>query len=192
MFGSRDPGRPARPRAASLSPGPFVRQREKSDTREILGFIVRFGSIWTLLLLLIAFVPRLSEWAVAGTVVSLRLILSIVGMGGAFSGDSIVLGSVAFTIANDCTPLAATVGLWAAMLAFRASARWKLFGLVAGAAALWVYNLVRILALLPMMARRWSLFPVIHLYLWQTLTLAAVGAIFVTWHRWRPATGEPT
>jgi hypothetical protein len=66
-----------------------------------------------------------------------------------------------------------------------------LLGLVAGAAALWVYNLARILALLPLMARKWSLFPMIHAYLWQTVTLAAVGAIFVAWYRLQPAWGEP-
>src|SRR5436309_14213419 len=103
-----DSGPPTRPRRGTTSRGPFVRERRKpSDARDILGFVVRFGSIWALLLLTIALVPHLSKSAVKGTVVSLRLILSIGGMGDAVSGDSIVLNNVAFTIGNDCTPLAA-------------------------------------------------------------------------------------
>jgi exosortase/archaeosortase family protein len=178
-----------RPGARGRSRGPFVRQGPGAlNIRPILGFVVRFAAIWALLLLAISLVPRLSEWAVAGTVESLRFILWSCGVGGEVYGASIFVGNISFRIVNDCTPLAPTAGLWAAMLAFPSPARWKFVGLLAGAAAIWVYNVARILALLPILALQWSFFPVIHVYLWQTLTLAAVGAIFVAWHRLQPAT----
>lgn len=167
--------------------GPSVRSGEGgSPVRAILGFVLRFAAIWAALLFSISRFPQISEWAVAGTVGSLRLILGAAGLELWFDGDSFRIGQVIVKIVYDCTPVAPTAGLWAAMLAFPAPAPWKMAGLAGGAVALWFYNLARILLLLPVMLHYWPLYEALHAYVWQTLTLAVVCCLFAIWHRLEP------
>jgi exosortase/archaeosortase family protein len=76
-----------------------------------------------------------------------------------------------------------TLMLGIAVLAYPSNATWKLVGVAAGAAALWVYNVVRMLAL--MATLRWwpGSFHFVHVYLWQTVTLLVVCALFLLWLR---------
>jgi hypothetical protein len=48
---------------------------------------------------------------------------------------------------------------------------------------LWVYNLARILALALVLRFHPTWFEFVHVYLWQTLTLLVVLAMFVSWIR---------
>jgi exosortase/archaeosortase family protein len=74
-----------------------------------------------------------------------------------------------------------TAALWIAIAAFPAPWRWKVGGLLAGAGLLWLYNMARILALVPVLAYRPQIFDFIHVYLWQTVTLLVVFALFLLW-----------
>jgi exosortase/archaeosortase family protein len=159
------------------------RAPRRAETRAILGFLARFGGGWIAALVLLALVPAIDQWAVRHTLSSLVAISRLFGLQATASGVGVTIGGVPMQIVPDCTPLMPTVALWIAIAAFPAPWRWKLGGLLAGALLLWLYNLGRILALVPVLRHRPQLFDFIHVYLWQTVTLVVVFALFMLWLR---------
>jgi exosortase/archaeosortase family protein len=152
----------------------------------VLGFLARFAGGWIAILILLAFVPAIDRWAVRQTISSLLFITRLFRWNATSLAGSVSLGGVSIQIVPDCTPLMPTAALWIAIAAFPAPWRSKLAGLAAGALLLWLYNIARILALVPVLAYRPQLFEFIHVYLWQTLTLLVVFALFLLWLRLHP------
>lgn len=155
----------------------------------VVGFVLRFMVFWTLALVLVSQVPRVERWAVDVTVVNLAHVLRLASVESSVSGNRIFAGGTAIEIVPDCTPLMPTLVLWAAMCAFPVPWRRRMSGLLLGAAAVWVFNLLRVLALLAVLWWRPQDFKFAHVYLWQTGTLLVVAAMFVLWIRFqtRPA-----
>jgi exosortase/archaeosortase family protein len=169
--------------AAATTRAEVRKAPRRAEVRAVLGFLARFAGGWIAILLLLAFVPAIEHWAVRNTLSSLLFITRLFRLGGTTGGESISIGGVSIEIVPDCTPLMPTAALWIAIAAFPAPWRWRLLGLAAGAFLLWLYNLARILALIPVLAYRPQLFDFIHVYLWQTVTLLVVFALFLLWLR---------
>ncbi|HEY2953646.1 MAG TPA: hypothetical protein VGK89_00175 [Candidatus Eisenbacteria bacterium] len=158
----------------------------------MLAFLLRFAGGWIAALVLVALVPAIDRWAVRHTVSSLMLVTRLFGVPSGAAEADVHIAGVAIQIVPDCTPLMPTAALWIAIAAFPASPRRKLWGLAGGAALLWLYNLARILALIPVLAHRPELFDFVHVYLWQTVTLLVVFALFLLWLRLpHPVTARP-
>lgn len=153
----------------------------RAEVRAVLGFLARFGGGWIATLVLLAFVPAIDHWAVRNTVSSLLFTTNLFRVGSVSGGEDISIAGVSIQIVPDCTPIMPTAALWIAIAAFPAPWRWRLGGLLAGAFLLWLYNLARILALVPVLAHKPQLFEFIHVYLWQTVTLLVVFALFLLW-----------
>jgi len=102
------------------------------------------------------------------------------------SGTVVSLGGTAALIVPECTSLIPTILYGAAIVAFPSTWLWRLEGIFAGAAILWLYNVARIgmLALLRSANETFAKF--MHLYLWQTITLVLVLSLFVAWVRLQP------
>jgi exosortase/archaeosortase family protein len=180
------PGPPAPaagPGAAAPSGTADRKAPRRAEIQAVLGFLARFAGGWISILLLLAFVPAIEHWAVRNTISSLLFITHLFRLGSSTGGESISISGVSIEIVPDCTPLMPTAALWIAIAAFPAPWRWRLAGLAAGAILLWLYNLARILALIPVLAYRPQLFDFIHVYLWQTVTLLVVFALFLLWLR---------
>jgi len=161
-------------RASAPDPG-------RAATRAVLGFVLRFVGGWAIVLGLVAWVPGLEKWAVDHTVASLGWVAGLFRIPFEGSGNLIEFGRVGMQIVPDCTPLMPTAALAIAVLAFPAPWTWRAIGLAAGVLLLWVYNIARILALVPVLEHRPEWFDFIHVYLWQTLTLLVVFALFMLW-----------
>lgn len=153
----------------------------RAASRAVMGFVARFVAGWAIVLGLVAWVPGLDRWAVGHTVFSLGLVARLFRMPFEASGSVIDVSNVGMQIVPDCTPLMPTAALAIAVVAFPATWRWRLIGLGAGTVVLWVYNLVRIYALVPVLRYRPEWFEFIHVYLWQTTTLLVVFALFMMW-----------
>ncbi len=153
----------------------------RAEVRAVLGFLARFGGGWIATLVLLAFVPAIDQWAVRNTVSSLLFTTNLFRVVSVSGGDDISIAGVSIQIVPDCTPIMPTAALWIAIAAFPAPLRWRLGGLLAGAILLWLYNMARILALVPVLAHKPQLFEFIHVYLWQTVTLLVVFALFLLW-----------
>jgi exosortase/archaeosortase family protein len=147
----------------------------------MLGFLARFAGGWVAALVLLALAPSIERWAVRSTISSLLFFTRLFRLQTVAGGDHLSIAGVSIQIVPDCTPLMPTVALWIAIAAFPAPWRGKLVGLAAGAFLLWLYNMARILALVPVLAHRPQLFEFIHVYLWQTVTLVVVFALFLVW-----------
>jgi exosortase/archaeosortase family protein len=154
--------------------------------RAALGFIARFVAAWLAVVLLTAFVPGIEQGAVAATVACMAWLLHATSIPTPVMGDLIVIGSRNLQITAECTPLFPTAVLWSAMVAFPAPPRWRLLGAAAGAATLWIYNLVRVLAMVGVVRFRPAWFEFVHVVLWQTITLVVVIGMFVLWLRMAP------
>jgi exosortase/archaeosortase family protein len=177
MTDASHPGRPAADVAASR------KAPRRAEVRAVLGFFARFAAGWIVTLVLLSFFPAIDRWAVNRTVSSLLFVTRLFGLASDAVAGSISIAGVPLEIVPDCTPLMPIAALWIAIAAFPAAWRWKLWGLAAGGLVLWLYNMARILALIPVLALKPKLFEFIHVYLWQTVTLLVVFALFMLWLR---------
>ena len=160
--------------AAAASPNPAA-------TRAVIGFVVRFVLGWAAAIVIVSWVPALDRWAVGHTVKSLGGMARLLGLAFSASGGSIQLAGASMQIVPDCTPMMPVAALAIAVFAFPAPWRWRALGLAGGVVVLWLYNLLRIWALAVVLRSHPSWFEFIHIYLWQTMTLLVVFAIFVAW-----------
>jgi exosortase H (IPTLxxWG-CTERM-specific) len=112
-----------------------------------------------------------------------------------FDASAIAYGKVLASTANGfavsieagCNGVEAALILIAAMLAFRASWRSKLLGIVCGLVTVQALNLVRVVSLFYI--GQWSpgAFEWAHLYLWQALIMVDVLVVWLLWLRWNAA-----
>jgi exosortase/archaeosortase family protein len=153
------------------------------DRRAAIAFLLRLLAGWALAAGLLSLLPGIEGWAVSSTVASVRWTLHLASLEPVISGQTISLGPVGLRIVPECTPLMPILMLVIAVIAYPSTRAWKVAGVIAGAGALWLYNVVRMLALIATMAWWPSSFKFVHVYLWQTVTLIVVCALFMLWLR---------
>jgi len=153
----------------------------------VIGFVVRLLIGWALAIVALSLTPGIEHRAVSGTVWSVAATLRAISFHPEITGATIRLGNAALQIIPECTPVMPVLLLAIAILAYPAPGRWKLAGIAAGIAALWVYNVIRMLALLATLSLRPTWFKFMHVYLWQSITLLVVSALFLAWLRYTPA-----
>jgi exosortase/archaeosortase family protein len=152
----------------------------------VAGFLLRLLAGWALAMGLLSLLPGIERWAVASTVDGVRWALRLVSLDPVVRGATITLGPAALRIIPECTPLMPILMFGIAVAAYPAAPAWKLVGVGAGAVLLWIYNVARMLALIATLTwwPRW--FKFLHVYLWQTVTLLVVCALFLMWLRMAP------
>lgn len=93
----------------------------------------------------------------------------------------------AVAIQSGCNGVEASIVLIAALLAFPASWKHKLIGILSGVFTVQALNLLRIISLfyIGQWDKEW--FDWAHLYLWQALIMLDVMIVFLVWVRWLPA-----
>ena len=87
----------------------------------------------------------------------------------------------ALDVRNGCNAVDAMMLLAAAMLAFPATFRSRLTGLLATSAAIQVVNFVRIISLVWLGEHYHEAFDVVHVAVWQTIVILFAVAMFVFW-----------
>jgi exosortase H (IPTLxxWG-CTERM-specific) len=94
-----------------------------------------------------------------------------------------ILGSPLFAvnINNGCNGVEAMLILLASIVAFPASLRARAIGLVLGAAAVQLLNLVRILTLFWIGAHHPRLFDAFHTAVWQIIVILSAVIFFLIW-----------
>ncbi len=159
-------------------------QRRASGTQDarlaLTRFLVRAGAGWAAVVAVQALLPGFQTWIELLTARSLSL------LAGAAVADSVVdpevsFGGTAIRIVPACTSFFPTAVLWVGMMAYPASRRWRLLGMIAGAIVLWSYNLGRILATVLVLQNRPGWFGFVHTYIWQTATPLVTVGLFLLW-----------
>jgi exosortase H (IPTLxxWG-CTERM-specific) len=87
----------------------------------------------------------------------------------------------ALDVRNGCNGVEAVMLLAAAMLAFPATLRSRLAGLLAGSAAIQVLNLLRVASLVWLGEHHREIFDFVHVGVWQSIVILAAVSMFVFW-----------
>lgn len=146
-------------------------------------FLVRYPVFTVAVFMLPPLVPGGEPWLIQATLWSLSAARFVTSAAVNVAGTTFSIGSTVIQIVPDCTPLFPTLLLLGGMLAFPAGWRVKLAGAAFGVVALWLYNMLRIYVLMAVLRYAPSRFDLVHVYLWQSVTLLVVLGCFVAWTR---------
>jgi exosortase H (IPTLxxWG-CTERM-specific) len=147
-------------------------------------FLLKFFAVLVAAYLLIAWNPvndrvivpfttAIAQWSGA--------LLNVIGEGVTVTGTTIRSPRFAVNINNGCNGVEAMLILLASIVAFPATLRARVTGLLLGALAVQVLNAVRIISLYLLGAYQPRLFEVFHTAVWQiAIILAAIG-FFLVW-----------
>nr|MBN2278368.1 exosortase H [candidate division Zixibacteria bacterium] len=106
---------------------------------------------------------------------------------GLFSGEvshnGVFVNYAGFSveIIDECTGLFEMLIYLAAVLSFATTIRKKLLGVAFGLPAIFLFNVIRIIALLLAGAKSYPVFQFMHLYLWQVTLIIMIAAIWILW-----------
>lgn len=145
--------------------------------------MIRYPVFTALVFLLPPLLPASEPWLVRATLHSLELARFVTSASVRVVDTTFAIGSTPVQIVPDCTPLFPTLLLLGGILAFPASWRAKLVGVALGVVALWIYNMFRIYLLMAVLRYAPAQFDLVHVYLWQSVTLLLVLGCFMLWTR---------
>lgn len=150
-----------------------------SIRRFIITYLLLMGAFF----FLIGFAPireviDLNGIYTTGVVVITSKVLSIISIPNSFHGSVIRLPSIALEVQFGCNGLEAVMIYSVAVIAFPASWKRKVYGIIAGFFAIQVINIVRIAGLGYSGVHFRSLFEYIHIYIAQGMMIAVALGIF--------------
>ena len=163
---------------------PKPRRREATSGRgAVLSFIARCALYWGASVWLVGRFRFIERWGINLTVATLDRVFAALGAPAGRAGSAITAGGANVNIVAECSPHMPFLIFAAAVLAFPATWRQRLLGLMVGAALIHAFNTLRIMTLIWILAWRSSWFDFVHVYLWQTGTVLVVFATFALWLR---------
>jgi len=106
--------------------------------------------------------------------------------GSAFAAGAILWAPNGFGVEmkDGCNAANVTILFWAALIAFPATKRMKIFGGLIGGLLIQVVNLLRFISLFYLGQYSTSLFDFAHIYLWEILIILDTVVIFWWWVTW--------
>jgi exosortase/archaeosortase family protein len=147
-------------------------------------FLVRFFTLLVAFGLLLLLVPGIQEPAQLAFARLLEGSLTALGWPRVHRWDVLVdFPGGNFAVGAECTGLSLLALLVAFVVAYPAPARARLVGVLAGAAALFVANLVRLVSCAYVMRYRPEWFAYTHEYLWQIGLVGLTFALVLVWAR---------
>lgn len=156
-------------------------RRAAPDKHPIAKFLARCILYWGAALLMVSKVPAIDQAGIGLTLGTLHLVLGAFGQKVARHDSSIVALGTSVQIVSECSPHLAFLIYAGVILAFPATWRQRLIGLLLGAIVIHVFNTLRIITLMLVLSRRPGWFEFLHIYLWQTGTILIVFATFALW-----------
>jgi exosortase H (IPTLxxWG-CTERM-specific) len=134
------------------------------------------------ILLAAPFRPLVDSFSGDLAFVSARLITAL---GGKCFQHGAILSSpakgFAMEVRDGCNGVNVVILLWAAILAYPSTLKWKLLGLGGGLAAIQAVNLLRLVSLFYLGQYSPSIFEFAHLYLWESLIIIDGMIVFGFW-----------
>lgn len=148
------------------------------------AFIAKFAIALTVFFAVIALNPVNDRVVVPLTETCVRLtafLLVALHEPVAVAGTVIRSSRFALDVRNGCNGVEAMLLLAAAIVAFPATLRSRLTGLVAGCVAIQILNLVRVTSLVWLGEHHRNLFDFVHVGVWQSIVILAAVSMFVFW-----------
>jgi exosortase/archaeosortase family protein len=159
----------------------MTRRTSAAPHRPILVFLLKCLVYWGLALWGVSRVPAIEEAGIRLTIGTLQGLLSLMHISVQRSENILFVGNANVEIVSDCSPHMPYLIFAAVVLAFPATWKQRLIGLVLGAVVIHVFNILRILTLIAVLVWRRNWFEFAHVYLWQTGTILVVFATFAVW-----------
>ncbi|HJQ36306.1 MAG TPA: exosortase H [Thermoanaerobaculia bacterium] len=147
-------------------------------------FLVKFFVILIAAYLLIAWNPVNDNVIVPFTAAIARVsgvLLRLIGEPVTVTGTIIGSSLFAVNINNGCNGVEAMLILLGSIVAFPATLRARAIGLVLGAIAVQILNLIRILTLFYIGAHHPKLFDAFHTAVWQIIVILSAVIFFLIW-----------
>ena len=161
--------------------------RRWSSRRPVLSFLIVFGVLMGVFYASAVFTPAyrgsMASWLPFNARVSGAL-LSVVEQDVTVSGASITSPRFSVDVKPECSAVEPMAFLTCAILAFPAPLRRKIFGILAGAAAVTVLNIVRIASLFLVGVYDPDRFKMMHLEIWQVLFIVCAVVFWLLWMQW--------
>jgi exosortase H (IPTLxxWG-CTERM-specific) len=158
--------------------------RERSANRQSLAFLARFLGLLVVLYFLVAWHPVNDAVIVPFTAGVARVsaaVLNALGETVTVSGTEIRSARFVVNIENGCNGVETALLFGSAVLAFPAPWPRRVFGLLAGFAAIQVINLVRVVSLFWIGVHRPAFFSSSHTVLWQSIVVLCGVILFLAW-----------
>jgi exosortase H (IPTLxxWG-CTERM-specific) len=155
-----------------------------SARRRSIGFLVRFVVLLVVFYLIVASRPVNDAVIVpftAGIASVSGKLLNVLGERAEVVGTEIRSSSFGVNIENGCNGVETALLFGAAVLAFPASWKRRLLGLVAGFVAIQVLNLFRVISLFWIGLHRPALFSSSHTVIWQSVVVLFGVLLFLVW-----------
>lgn len=111
-------------------------------------------------------------------------VLRVLGFGTTVNGSTVESGLFSVNILKGCDAIEAIALMSAALLSFPAKWKHRLIGFLAGAAILFVLNLVRIVTLFITGVYYPSVFELMHIEIWQFIFILVAVGIWIFWIKW--------
>ncbi len=160
-----------------------------------LGFLARFGVLLVAFFFIVASRP-VNDAIVVPFTASIAAVsgalLSALGERVTVAGTEIQSGGFAVNIQNGCNGLETALLFGSAVLAFPASWRRRIAGLVLGFLAIQLLNFVRVVTLFWIGRHRPALFSSSHTVIWQSVVVLFGVVLFLFWAKQTEAAGAST
>ena len=158
--------------------------RLESPHKPGLMFVARFlGSL--IVFYMIAALDPVNERIVVpfthGVVTATAAVLRVAQQPVDVDGTVLRTSHFALDVRNGCNGVEAVMVLAAAMLAFPATLRSRVTGLVAGTAAIQILNVVRVASLVWLGEHHREFFDFVHVGVWQSIVILSAVSMFVFW-----------
>ncbi len=108
-------------------------------------------------------------------------ILQVIGIDNTRIGTTVTFGSGGMEVISECSGIYVAILFSAGVLAFPAAWRVRLSGIVLGVVAIFAVNVLRLVTLGAIIAKKRDLLPLFHEYLWQVLFILVVAGLYLLW-----------
>ena len=156
----------------------------RPENRRTVLFVVLFGVFLGAGYLLSIYRPVLDQAINPFTAFIARVssaILRFFGSEAHSQGTRLAGQGVSFELRNGCNGVWATIIFVSAVLAFPSPLRLKLWGILLGFCAIFLINLARVISLYYIVLYYPKLFEGAHIYVWQSVVIAAAVLLWLFW-----------
>jgi len=158
-------------------------QRIPPPLRFILLFLVSLGALSVIYPWLSTRYAAQMESFMAMTAWIVGKGLTLLGADVMISGRMIHASGISVEVIEECTGAYEIVIFWAAVLAYPAHWRAKVWGITGGMLALLLINIIRMMFLVAVGSRWPGTFDFLHIYFWQATLILMIVTVWVLWIR---------
>ncbi|MEA1864799.1 MAG: archaeosortase B [Euryarchaeota archaeon] len=149
--------------------------------KDAIKFIVSFIALCTFFYLLYYYFMDRFAFLENITASLLGFLLHILGVSNVVSGNNVIMEGLSLKIIDECTAMFGSIVYVSCVLAYPTDVKKKLTGIALGIPSLYAINMVRLVVLAFVGLWYPEIFDYVHTYLWQTIFIVFVIAIWLIW-----------